>query len=88
MLKIAKASRILDSFLAKICVITKVVITKIPKVFNENNPIADDNIKNQKDNPRVTANDLNLGEENSNLDRINQTYKACLCQYGYSHHDN
>lgn len=71
MLKIAKASRILDNFLTKICVITKVVITKIPKISNENNPVADDNTKNQKDSPRVTANDLNLCEENSNLDRIN-----------------
>ena len=87
-MKIAKISRILDNFIAKICVTIKVIVTKIPKSSNENNPIADDNTKNQKDSPRVTTKDLNLGEENSNLDRINQTYKTCLCQYGYSHHDN
>lgn len=78
-LKIAKASRLLDNFIAKICVTIKVIITKAPKISNENNPAADDNMKNHTDNPNVTAKDLNLGEESSNLDRINQTYETCLC---------
>ena len=87
-LKIANASRILDNFVAKICVKIKIVIIKIPKASNENNPTADEITKNQKDNPSVTAKDLNLGEENSNLDRVNQTDEACLCQYSYSYHGN
>ena len=77
-LKIANASKTLDNFMAKICVKINVTMIKIPKASNENNPAADDNTKNQKDNPAVTAKDLNLGDENSNLYWINQTYETCL----------
>jgi len=35
-------------------------------------------IKNQNENPKVTARDLNLGEENSILNWINKSYQATL----------
>ncbi len=78
-MKIAKASRILDNFTEKICVKIKATMIKTPKDSNENNPTADDITKNQRESPSVTAKDLNLGDENSNLNRINQTDEACLC---------
>ena len=37
-------------------------------------PVADVMIKNQKVNPAVTANDLNLGDESCILNRINECY--------------
>jgi hypothetical protein len=36
-------------------------------------------IKNQKENPAVTASALNLGEDNSILNWINECYKTALC---------
>jgi hypothetical protein len=36
-------------------------------------------IKNQKENPAVTASALNLGEDNSILNWINERYKTALC---------
>ena len=35
-------------------------------------------IKNQNENPAVTANDLNLGEDNSILNRIDKSYQTRL----------
>ena len=67
----AKISRTFDNFFVKICVIVKKVITKIPKISNEKDPDTENNTKNQNDIPNVTANDLNLGEESSNLNRVN-----------------
>ena len=68
----------LESLTANICVIIKVTITNIASVSKENNPIADEIIKNQKENPAVTASPLNLGEESSILDRIDECYKTGL----------
>jgi len=68
---IASVSRTLDNFFVKICVIVKRVITNIKKISNEKDCDTENNTKNQKDIPNVTTNDLNLGEENSNLNWIN-----------------
>jgi hypothetical protein len=35
--------------------------------------------KNQKENPAVTASALNLGEDSSILNRIDECYKTTLC---------
>ena len=78
MLTIAKISNPFESLTANICVIIKVTITNIASVSKENNPIADEIIKNQKENPAVTAKDLNLGDDNSILDRIDERYKTGL----------
>ena len=37
-------------------------------------------IKNQNENPAVTANDLNLGEDNSILNRIDKSHQTRLRQ--------
>jgi hypothetical protein len=36
-------------------------------------------IKNQKENPAVTASALNLGEDSSILNWIDECYKTALC---------
>jgi len=50
--------------------ITKYSIVKTPKI--------DVIIKNQKVNPADTANALNLGDDNSILNRINEGYESAL----------
>ena len=71
-LTIAIKSRTLDILLAKIWVtmhiqtITKNIITK------ENRFKILDIMKNQNDIPAVTTNALNLGDDNSILNRINE----------------
>ncbi len=76
---IAKTSNIFDSFFAKICVMVANAIINGIINSKENIPIALLIIKNQKENPAVTAIDLNRGEDNSNLDRIYEGYKSSLC---------
>ncbi|WP_179361039.1 hypothetical protein [Nitrosopumilus cobalaminigenes] len=60
---IARTSNPLEILFAKICVTSKT--NPINEINNsiENIPIEDIIIKNQNDNPAVTANDLNLGDE-------------------------
>ena len=41
------------------------MITKIANTSKENKPITEENIKNHKENPAVTAPALNLGDDNS-----------------------
>ena len=67
-------SNAFESFNAKIWVIDIVIAIKIPNASIENKPVADDTIKNQKENPAVTANALNLGDDNSILNRINECH--------------
>ena len=74
MLMIAKISNTLDSLTEKICVKTKTITTKTASVSKEKTPIDVDIMKNQKENPAVTANDLNLGEESSILNWINECH--------------
>ena len=67
-----------ESLAANICVIIKTATTNTASASKENNPVADVIMKNQKENPAVTAKLLNLGEESSILDRIYERYKARL----------
>ena len=72
-------SNAFESLTAKIWVIDIVIATKIASASKENKPTAEDIIKNQKENPAVTANALNLEEDSSILNRINERYKTTLC---------
>ena len=72
-------SNAFESFNAKICVIVIINIRKITNASIENKPVAEVIIKNQKENPAVTASALNLGEDNSILNWINERYKTALC---------
>ena len=79
MLIIAKMSNAFESLRAKIWVIDIVTATKITNASIENKPVAEEIIKNHKENPAVTARDLNLGDDSSILDWINEGYKTALC---------
>tara|TARA_B100000029_G_scaffold419392_1_gene424882 strand:+ start:492 stop:716 length:225 start_codon:yes stop_codon:yes gene_type:complete len=69
---IAKISNALEIFDEKICVKDNNEITKMRKISIEKLPIAFKIIKNQNENPAVTASDLNRGDDNSILNRINE----------------
>ena len=79
MLIIAKMSNAFESLRAKIWVIDIVIATKITNASIENKPVAEEIIKNHKENPAVTAMALNLGDDSSILNRINECYKTALC---------
>ena len=79
MLIIAKMSNTFESFNAKICVTVIIDTRKITNASIENKPEAEVIIKNQKENPAVTASALNLGEDSSILNRIDECYKSTLC---------
>ena len=68
-----------ESLTAKIWVIDIVNATKIASASKENKPDAEEIIKNHKENPAVTAKALNLEEESSILNWINECYKTALC---------
>ena len=72
-------SNAFESFNAKICVMVTVNTRKITSASIENKPDAEAMIKNQKVNPAVTASALNLGEDSSILNRINECYETTLC---------
>ena len=72
-------SNAFESFNAKICVIVIINTRKITNTSIENKPVAELIIKNQKEKPAVTASALNLGEDNSILNWINECYKTALC---------
>ena len=71
-------SNAFESLNAKIWVIDIVIATKIVNATKENKPVAEEIIKNHKENPAVTASALNLGDDNSILNRINECYKTWL----------
>ena len=50
----------------------------------ENIPTTDVIMKNQNENPAVTANDLNLGEDSSILNRVNECYQTTLSKCCYT----
>ena len=79
MLIIAKISNAFESLNAKIWVIVIVIATKITNTSIENKPTAEEIIKNNKENPAVTAKALNLEDDSSILNRINECYKTTLC---------
>ena len=53
-------------------------ITNTAIISNEKKPVDDDIIKNQNENPAVTARDLNLGDDASISNWINKCYKPRL----------
>ena len=69
MAKMSSAFEILDE---NIWVNINTDMTKIANISNEKYKVADVMIKNQKESPAVTAMDLNLGEESSILNRIDE----------------
>ena len=71
---IAKTSNALESLIEKICVKTKTITTKTANASKEKTPIVVDIMKNQKENPAVTTNDLALVDENSILNWINECH--------------
>jgi len=71
---IAKMSNPFEIFFANICVTLRTIPTNIIKISIENIPVDDVMIKNQKDNPAVTARDLNLGELACILNRIDKCH--------------
>ena len=78
-LNIAKISNPLEIFFANIWVIVITTPIKISKNSIENTLKLELIIKNQNENPAVTANDLNLGEDNSILNRIDKSHQTSLC---------
>jgi len=62
---IAKMSNAFESFNAKICVMVIINTRKITSASIENKPETEVIMKNQKENPAVTADALNLGDESS-----------------------
>ena len=83
---VAKRFNALESFFAKICVMVKTTATKTIKLIIEKIPIVDVIIKNQKVNPKVTADALNLGDESSILNWIYQCNQTTLCHCSNSYH--
>ena len=79
MLIIAKMSNAFESLIAKIWVIAIVIAIKITNASIENKPVAEEIIKNHKENPAVTARALNLGDDSSILNRIDKRYKTAVC---------
>ena len=65
MLITANISNPFDSFKEKIWVNDIVITRNILKISKEKLPVADVIMKNQNENPAVTANALNLGDDNS-----------------------
>lgn len=70
MLTIAKISNSFEIFLAKIWVVNKTTKTNITNDSSENKFMVELIIKNQKENPAVTATDLKRGEDVFILYRI------------------
>ena len=70
----ANASRTFASFIANIWVRIMIPAINDSIASIENIPVAVDIIKNQNDNPAETANALNLEDERSILNWINEGY--------------
>jgi len=73
-LTMANTSRTFDTFIANIWVKIMIPAMNDNTASKENIPIALDIIKNQNDNPAETANALNLEDERSILNWINEGY--------------
>jgi hypothetical protein len=71
---IAKISNPFEIFFANICVTLRTAATNIIKISIENIPVDDVIMKNQNDNPAVTARDLNRGELVCILNRIDKCH--------------
>ena len=75
---IANTSSPFEIFAASICVVTRTDAMKTSSASVEKYPIADIIMKNQNDNPAVTASDLNLGEDVCILNRIDECHQTRL----------
>ena len=71
---IAKISNPFEIFFVNNCVILKTIATNMIKISIEKIPVEVVIIKNQKDNPAVTAMDLNRGELVCILNRIDKCH--------------
>ena len=60
---IAKISSPFEIFFVNIWVTLKIIPINNKNISKEKKPVVDVMIKNQDDNPAVTANDLNLGDD-------------------------
>ena len=74
----ANTSRALETLIAKNCINGKIITIKIANISRVKIPNIDVITKNQKVNPAETANALNLGDDNSILNRINECYQTTL----------
>ena len=70
----AKISKNFESLRAKIWVMEIMAITKNTIISIENMPMEFEIIKNQNENPALTANALNRGEDSSILNRIDKCH--------------
>ena len=64
----------LDIFFTNICVTLRIIATNMIKISIENTSVDDVMIKNQNDNPAVTARDLNLGDDAFILNWIDECH--------------
>ena len=80
----ANISNNLDNFTANIWVTIIIIATNDAISSIENMPIALEIMKNQNEKPALTANALNLEEDRSILDRIDECYKTTLCKCCHS----
>ncbi len=71
-LNIANKSNALDTLMERICMRANTETVKITKYSRVKKFRVNDIIRNQKVIPADTANALNLGDESSILDRINE----------------
>ena len=71
---IAKISNPFDNFFVNIWVTLRTIATNIIKISIENIPVDVVMIKNQNDNPAVTASDLNRGDDAFILNRIDECH--------------
>jgi len=65
-----------------------VAATNIPKASSENTPIAEVMMKNHSASPAVIASALNLDEDNSMLNRINECYETGLSKGSHTNQPN
>jgi len=63
-----------EIFFANICVTLRTIATNMIKISIENISVDDVMMKNQNDNPAVTARDLNLGDDAFILNRIDKCH--------------
>ena len=73
-LNIAKISNPFEILFTKIWVTVRTIVIKIISNSKEKNPVLEVIIKNQNDNPAVTASDLNLGVDAFILYRIDKCH--------------
>ena len=71
---IAKISNPFEIFFVNICVIVITIATNMIKISIEKIPVEVVIIKNQNDNPAVTASDLNRGELVCILNRVDKCH--------------